>query len=113
MAYYGDGVRDKTGGLTTACIALSMIKADPIQTTIEKNRILPRLDYMSVPEDCQRPVETAKEDIWEDKPEGGKLLRFKKGEKMGADGVAFDRLAAIMLQAIRELSSRVDKLEKS
>lgn len=69
-----------------------------------------KLDYASVPRHSHKPAPIADEDT----EIGGK--RFKKGQKVGEDGVEMTSMFSVMLGAIRELAgvndSLVDRISK-
>lgn len=71
-----------------------------------------KLDYDYVPKHSKKTAPIAEEDTELDVigPDG-KKLKFKKGEKMGSDGVEMTSMFSVMIGAIRELAGQVEKLQ--
>jgi len=65
-----------------------------------------KLDYTSFPKVCQKPAPLADKDIKNGRGE------WKKGEKYGEDGIGLTPLISLILGALKELDSRLTKLEK-
>jgi hypothetical protein len=74
-----------------------------------------KLDYASVPKHAHKPAPIADEDTFEevDDPNTAakvKQLKYRKGEKMGADGVEMTAMFSMMIGAIRELADQNEAL---
>jgi len=104
LGWFEDGVELQSGERVTDVEALKRIKKHP---ELETGYGVPRLDYASMPKAVYKPAPIAKKDI---KDKKGKI-RWKKGEKMGEDGAELTSLISIMLGAIKELETRLQKLE--
>ena len=132
MIWFDDGVELQDGRKVSDIEAIKAIKKHKTKKTVYG---IPMLDYGTFPKVSYKPVDIAKEDIYETikkrvqkerfiiTPYGKRIkekytdkiitkkLRFKKGEKMGEDGIEMTSMFSIMLGAIKELSNRIDKLE--
>lgn len=80
------------------------------------------LDYTTVPVVSRKPAPIATEDVYEDiyeldpddpgQSRQVRVLRWRKGEQMGEDGVEMTSLFSMMIGALRELAERVETLER-
>ena len=129
LGYFDKGVELQDGRIVSDCEALQAIKRHPTEKTIYG---VDKLDYSTFPKVSYKPVEIAKKDRYEDenrlciiktKDDNGKsisvqkyrnekVLRFKKGQKMGEDGVEMTSMFSIMIGALKELDNRLKELEK-
>lgn len=71
------------------------------------------LDYDYVPKHSRKSAPIATEDTEFEQlfDKDGNKLKFKKGEKMGSDGVEMTSMFSVMLGSIREMASIIDTLQ--
>lgn len=111
LGWFDNGVELQNGRIVSDCEALQAIKKHPTEKTIYG---VEKLDYKTFPKVSYKPVKIAKKNIYETEKLGkGKrnILRFKKGEKIGEDGVEMTSMFSIMIGAIKELDNRLKSLE--
>ena len=133
LGCFDGGVELQDGRVVSDCESLQAIKKHPVDKTIYG---IDKLDYSTFPKVAYKPVKIATKDIYEDvinkiqkeytvvADNGKKIketrvvkttnkkLRFKKGEKMGEDGVEMTSMFSIMIGAIKEVDKRLQELEK-
>jgi hypothetical protein len=109
------------GRFVSGLEAICAMRAHPTEQTIYG---MTKLDYGSVPRVSQKPAPIADKDVYEDvviaeaDPKRGKdrvtekRLKWRMGEKMGADGVEMTSLFSQMLDAFVEIDERLRRLEK-
>lgn len=97
------------GKRVTNLDAIRAMRAHPTEKTIYGEV---KLDYASVPKHAHKPAQIATDDIELDIVDAnGKPKKYKKGEKIGEDGVEMTSIFSMMLGAIRELAVEVDSLK--
>ena len=120
LGYFDDGVELQSGEIVSDMEALKTIKKHPtLMTTYDT----PRIDYSTMPKVVYDAVPIAEKDIYEDEivqdkdgnitETGKRVVKWKKGEKIGEDGANFGALVSIMLGAVKELDKRLELLEKN
>jgi len=107
LGVFDDGVELQDGKKVSDIEALESIKTHPKLKTVYG---VPRFDYSTMPKAVYKPAPLATEDVYHEKDK--KKLLFKKGEKMGEDAAETTALISIMIGSIKELSSRIKKLEQ-
>ena len=107
LGWFDDGVEMLDGRKVKDTEALLAIRKHPTRKTVYGVEMF---DYSSMPKAVYRPAPIAEEDVIE--PGTGRML-FRKGEKMGEDGAETTALISIMIGAIKELTIRVNELERN
>lgn len=133
LGCFDNGVELQDGSIVSDCEALQAIKKHPTEKTIYG---VDKLDYSSFPKVSYLPVDIATEDMYETISEQfedimtyidgmgkkktdkflntrkKKILKYKKGEKIGEDGVEMTSMFSIMIGAFKEIDNRLKELEK-
>ena len=109
LGVFDEGVELCDGRIVSDLEALKSIQKDEKEMTVYG---VPRFKYSTMPKAVYKPVPIAKEDIIKRDLEGKEFVQYKKGEKAGADGAELSALISIMIGALKELDSRLTKLEK-
>lgn len=114
-----DGIELQDGSKVSNLVALRKLSKHPHGKKSVQGEIA--LDYSAFPKHAYKPAPIADEDIFEDLNGNGipdvlekrvKKLKYRKGEKMGDDGVEMSAVISMVLGALRELDKENDDLRK-
>jgi hypothetical protein len=104
LGSFDKGAKMPDGRIVSDIESLKLIKVEPKRLTTYG---VPKLDYSSMPVVVYKPAPLAEKDIYEE-VDSKKVLKFKKGEKMGEDGAELTALISIMIGAIKELDGKIE-----
>lgn len=113
-----DGVELQDGRIVSDVEAIKAIQKHPTKLTIQG---LPALNYKTFPKKIYRPADKDgkilprdEDDIpyWYEDVEDKETKKIEKVKKIAADGVETTGVISILLGAIKELSNRIETLEK-
>lgn len=116
LVSYDDGVELLDGRKVSDIEAIKNIKA----STKKSQYGVPYLDKKSFPKNIYHPAKIAEKDMYDTEKiidkDGNKIrkdtLIYKKGEKIGDDGVNETLLMSLVVGALKELDNRLKKLER-
>lgn len=116
LMYYDDEIELLSGEKVSCIEAIQRIKKS--EKKMSKSTLV-YLDKKSFPKDIYSEAKIATEDIYENekivKTNGvktiKKILRYKKGEKIGTDSINETLLTSLMLSALKNIDNRLKKLE--
>jgi len=109
LGWFDEGVELQDGTVVSDIEAIKAIKKHETRLTVYGK---PMLDYKSLPKVSYKPAEMYGKILNRDKDDKPYFFDEGSGEKKYAeDGAEMTSLFSIMIGAIKELSSRIDKLE--
>jgi len=110
LGVFDAGVKLQDGRMVSDIEALKSIQKHP---TLMTDYGVPRFDYSTMPKAVYKPAPIAESDIYEvNKKTKKKVLRWKKGQKMGEDGAETTALISILIGAVKELSGEIELLKQ-